>query len=260
MKCHIGLGMRRHVITAPSHEARDDGCSLSIWIVRLLQLHSHAAVERVPLTTSRETVWFRDVFPPLALGVHFTSSKNMHDVTRSVMIVSGCAHLLLITYFVVLLLSLVLVQGSADFVYKGPDSKYFYHSLSITTIRLFYCVKLAINSTWRNEQGCVLIKLYLHKRLVWPSGCHVLTPVQTVSSQQQSQKCLLCGFWGWLSPWPPSCSVPMGPLLCASTEGTLRWFFLFLYGHENRLIGAPPIQCYLTSVTSLKGFPGSSVG
>lgn len=112
-------------------------CSLSIWIVCLLQLHSHAAVERVPLTISRATVWFRDVFPPLALVVYFTSSKNMHDVARSVIIISGCGHLLLITYFVVLLLSLVLVQGSADFLcVKGQ----------IVNIFTIHCLSLLFNS------------------------------------------------------------------------------------------------------------------
>lgn len=80
---------------------------------------------------------FRDVFPPLALGVYFTSSKNMHDVTRSVIIISGYAHLLLITYFVVLLLSLVLVQGSADFLcIKGQ----------IVNIFTIHCLSLLFNS------------------------------------------------------------------------------------------------------------------
>ena len=149
-------------------------------IVRPLQSHDCAAAERVPLTISRASVWFRDVFPPPPLVVYFTPSESIHDVSRSVIIISGWGHLLLTTCFVVLLLSFVLVWGSADFLcVKGQIVNIFtIHCPS----QLFnsYCVKLAINSTWRNEQGCVLIKLYLKKQTIgqiWPSGCHMLTPV-----------------------------------------------------------------------------------
>lgn len=114
-------------------------------------------------------------------------------------------------------------------VCKGPYSKYFYHSLSITAVLLCYCVKLAINSTWRNEQGCVLIKLLFTKTDDWPSLALRLS---------RADSCLDCKLSTAETEVPPARFLermlsltailhhldrPMGPFLCAYTERQSSW-------------------------------------